>query len=97
LFRPRLGILSIEEEDVRRIVTFALVLGALGLVVGYFIFGEIAGQYVAVDTLLGLGDDLISRIGEAVVEISDVRRNILISGAVGVGIGILAGALVSRR
>lgn len=81
----------------RRIVTFALVLGALGLVVGYFIFGEIAGQYVAVDTLLGLGDDLISRIGEAVVEISDVRRNILISGAVGVGIGILAGALVSRR
>lgn len=81
----------------RRIVTFALVLGVLGLVVGYFIFGKIAGQYVAVDTLLGLGDDLISRIGEAVVEVSDVRRNILISGAAGVGIGIIAGALVSRR
>lgn len=81
----------------RSIVTFALVLGLLGLVVGYFIFGKIAGQYVAVDTLLGLGDDLISRIGEAFVQIGDVRRNILISGAAGVGIGIIAGALVSRR
>lgn len=80
-----------------KIVTFALVLGAAGLVVGYFVFGEIAGQYVRVVTLLGIGDDLRSQLGQAFMQVSDVRQNILLSGAAGLGIGILAGALVSRR
>jgi hypothetical protein len=80
-----------------KIVTFALVLGAAGLVVGYFVFGEIAGQYVRVVTLLGIGEDLRSQLGQAFMQVSDVRQNILLSGAAGLGIGILAGALVSRR
>lgn len=80
-----------------RILVFALVLGALGLVVGYLIFGKIAGEYVSLGALLGLGDGLLSRLSQAVVSISDVRQNILVSGAVGLGIGIVAGAVVSRR
>ena len=80
-----------------KIVTFALVLGAAGLVVGYLVFGEIAGQYMRVVTLLGIGEDLRSQLGQAFMQVSDVRQNILLSGAAGLGIGILAGALVSRR
>ena len=80
-----------------KIITFALVLGALGLVVGYLIFGKIAGEYVALGTLLGTSRDLMSRLGNALVQVSDIRRNILLSGAAGLGIGVVAGALMARR
>jgi hypothetical protein len=81
----------------RRIIGFALTLGVLGLVIGYLIFGKIAGEYVSISALFGLGDDLLSRLSEAVMQLSDIRQNILISGAVGLGVGVVAGAVFPRR
>lgn len=87
-----------------RAVWFAIVGGIIGLAVGYWFFGEIAGQRVAVDTLVrftradgveGAARELVGRA----VGLDDIRRNILVTGIVGAGVAALTSVIAggSRR
>lgn len=79
----------------RNVLITALLLGVIGLAVGYFLFAGRAGNYIPVWRLLGIShnelqsltNELLTRFGGLAV----VRRNILISGLVGVVIGFLGG------
>ena len=77
----------------KRVLSFAVLGLIIGLVAGYFIFGTILGQRVGLDTLLNFGpqEGLLGGLNQAANEItglSEIRRNIVLTGAVG---GIAAG------
>jgi len=84
-----------------RTVSSAVVLGVIGLIVGYLLFARTGGgNYVSIGDLFsparsglaGLGQ----RLTEAVRGIVEIRRNILISGLVGVVVGLVAGLAMNR-
>jgi len=71
-------------------------LGAVGLVFGYLIFGRMAGEYLSIESLIRPSQNVLQKLADSVLGIQRIRQNILISGGVGVAVGIVAG-LVSRR
>ena len=82
-------------------ISSVVVLGVVGLIVGYFLFGKTGGgNYVSIGDLFrparsglaGLGQ----RLSEAVRGIEEMRRNILISGLVGAVVGLVAGLAMNR-
>lgn len=80
----------------RNPLTAALLFGVLGLVVGYLIFGRVGGSFVPPLDLVRMPDNIFQELGQAVRGIQEVRRSILISGGVGVAVGILYSAFVRR-
>jgi hypothetical protein len=87
---------------VRNVLVAAIVLGIIGLIVGYFLFASLGnGRYMPLVWLFGathggffarLGSDLRS----AALDLPVVRRNILLSGLVGAIVGFVV-ALSARR
>ncbi|MFP4483297.1 MAG: hypothetical protein ACLFO1_00435 [Spirochaetaceae bacterium] len=80
-----------------RIIVSAVLVGILGLGIGYLIFGRIAGEFVSLEHLFRLpGDGIrgaLRELGQTVTGIKEARQNILISGAVGLVLGAVAGVL----
>ncbi len=78
------------------------ILGAIvGLVAGYFLFGEVAGVRLSITDLIPSGS--ASGIGGAVrnaagrlAGLDQIRQNILLSGAAGAGVGLVTGAVRKR-
>lgn len=86
----------------RNVLFSALLLGVIGLGVGYFLFAGRAGNYIPVWRLLGISHNavqgLVNQLMTEFGGLAVVRRNILISGLVGVVVGFIASlAARSRR
>lgn len=71
----------------KQIVTTAVVVGVLGLVVGYVIFARSGGSYMNPIDVFFPGSDLLSQIGDTISGGERIRRNVLLSGAVGAVVG----------
>jgi hypothetical protein len=82
----------------RNIVILALVFGVVGLVIGYLIFARapLTGELIAVSDLLGQPRDLLGELVNDVLKIEQIRRNILLTGAGGVVVGIILGAVMGK-
>ena len=80
-----------------RIVIFVVVVGAVGLVVGYLIFGRVGGDYLSVKQILQSANNPLTDLAQSMLGIREARRNIWISGAIGAGLGLLTGALAVRK
>lgn len=63
--------------------------GVLGLIVGYAIFGKLAGDYVSLKTLFSFGGNAFHRAFQSVTGIEDMRNKILLCGAAGAAIGAI--------
>lgn len=74
-----------NQKSIIGIVAFA----ALGLIVGYAIFGKIAGEYVNLRTVFSFGGNAFHRAFQSVTGIEDMRNKILLCGAAGAVIGVL--------
>jgi len=72
-----------------------VVLGIVGLVVGYFLFGKVAGSYIDIKSLIMPTDSILGQLGNAVRGVEGIRRNILISGGAGAVVGLVV-AFVRR-
>ncbi len=81
----------------KRLVIFAVVFGVLGLVIGYLIFGRIAGEYVPIQHIFNIPDDLLGSVAQSITGVISVRQSILVAGAVGLGLGVVAAASSGRR
>ena len=81
----------------RRTIVLIIVLAAVGLVVGYLIFARTEGGYVSLKALLRPTRHLLDELVKKVTGIETMRRNILISGAVGAGVGLVLGLATGRR
>lgn len=80
----------------KSVVTWGVILAIFGLVVGYLIFGRLGGEYIGLGHLFSPAEGWLEEIGETITGVKEARQNILISGAVGLGLGILVGALTGR-
>jgi hypothetical protein len=78
-----------------RTLSFAIILGIAGLVVGYLVFGRIEGEYLNVTNIFFPSENLFGRIADRVV-FREMRQNILISGGVGAVVGLVLGLAFGR-
>ena len=73
--------------EMKGIVSTALAVGILGLVVGYLVFARDGGGYMNPIEVFFPGGDLLSQIGDTLSGGERIRRNVLLSGAVGAVVG----------
>ena len=83
--------------DMKRIGIIVVICGIVGLVAGYLIFGKIGNSYIAISTLITGSENILQRAARKVAGIEQMRTNILLLGAGGAGIGLLAAILAPRR
>lgn len=80
----------------KRIILLLLVVGVIGLAVGYLIFARTSSGYVSIQVLISPSKNVLDDLVKSVTGIKQIRQNILICGAVGAGAGLLLGLLTSR-
>ena len=73
------------KKNLISIAAFAV----LGLIVGYTIFGKLAGNYVSLNTLFSFGGNTIQRAFDSLSGIEDMRNKILLCGVAGAVVGVL--------
>jgi hypothetical protein len=81
----------------RRAIVLIVVLGIAGLLVGYLVFARTEGGYISLEALLRPARHGLDRLVKKVTGIETMRRNILISGAVGAALGLVLGAATGGR
>ena len=85
----------------KRMVIRAILGAVVGVVAGYFLFGEVAGVRLSVTDLIpsgsasGIGGALRNAAGR-IAGIDQIRQNILLSGAAGAGLGLVTTAVKKR-
>jgi hypothetical protein len=77
----------------RRIILAIVVLGAVGLVVGYLIFARTPNGYLSLKSLISPAKNVIDDLVKNVRGIPQIRQSILICGAVGGGLGLVIAAV----
>lgn len=74
----------------KKTLILILVLGVLGLILGYFIFGKVGDEFLSIKTIFGSTNKVGSFLKD-VSGIAKIRQNILISGSVGALAGLIIG------
>ncbi len=72
----------------RNLVSIAA-FAALGLIVGYAVFGKWGGQYVSLKTLFSFGGNAIQDAFRSISGLDDMRNKILLCGIAGAVMGAL--------
>lgn len=67
------------------IIIFAII----GLILGYLIFGRIAGEYVSLDTIFQDSNNVIEKLGRNISGLKEMKQNILITGGAGGLLGLI--------
>ncbi len=75
-----------NAKNILAITAFA----ALGLIAGYAYFGKWGGEYVSLRTVFSFGGNAFHDAFRAISGIEDMRNKILLCGAAGAVIGVLA-------
>lgn len=91
----------------RNLIILTVAFGAVGLVVGYLVFGRlgITNDLVPLRDLFfsgssgsrGVVQQAVRSIVDQVAGFADMRRSIYISGGVGAAVGVVVGVLSRRR
>lgn len=79
----------------KKTIILILILGILGLAIGYFFFGKIGDDYVSIKTIFGSS----SKVGSFLKDLTGVakmKQNILISGGIGALLGLIIGLRKSK-
>jgi regulatory protein YycI of two-component signal transduction system YycFG len=80
----------------KRTAIFILVFIVIGLVLGYFMFGRIAGEYVSIGTIFSNSDNALESFGRNISGLTEMKQNILISGGAGGVLGLIL-SLIGRK
>lgn len=62
---------------------------ALGLIIGYAIFGKWAGDYVSLKTLFSFGGNALQKAFSSISGLEEIRNKILLCGLGGAVAGVL--------
>ena len=81
----------------KRVLVSAVVFGIVGLVVGYLIFGRVAGEYIPIQTIFRLPENMIGSMAQNITGVSDARQSICMTGAVGLCLVVVASSAGRRR
>ncbi|PWJ36165.1 hypothetical protein [Sediminitomix flava] len=77
----------------KKTLTTVLLFTIIGLVIGYLLFGKIAGEYVSLGTFFKPASNELVSFGKKLMGISEIRKNIFISGGVGALVGFIYNAV----
>ncbi|GAB4118694.1 MAG: hypothetical protein Fur0026_08140 [Sideroxydans sp.] len=66
-----------------------VILGIIGLAVGYAIFGKWGGEYVSLQTLFSFGGNPLQGAFRSLSGIEEMRNKVLLCGAAGAVVGLL--------
>lgn len=80
----------------KRSIIFILVFLIIGVVLGYLVFGRIAGEYVSLDVIFSSSENVLESIGRNISGIEEMKQNILISGGAGGVLGLIL-SLIGRK
>jgi hypothetical protein len=80
----------------KRTILLLIIVGIIGLAVGYLIFARTPSGYVSIQVLVSPSKNVLDDLVKSVTGIKKIRQNILICGAVGAGVGLLLGLVTSR-
>jgi hypothetical protein len=80
----------------KRIILLLIIVGIIGLAVGYLIFARTSSGYVSIQALISPSKNVLDDLVKSVTGIKKIRQNILICGAAGAGLGLVLGAVTSR-
>lgn len=75
-----------NTRNILSITSFAI----LGLIIGYALFGKLAGEYVSLKTVFSFGGNAFHNAFRSITGIEDMRNKILLCGAAGAVVGALA-------
>jgi hypothetical protein len=79
----------------KKAIIWILVLGILGLIAGYLIFGTMNGEYVSLKTIFG-STNKVGAFFKDITGIARMKQNILIAGGIGALIGLIIGLRKSK-
>lgn len=77
----------------KKVLTYLLIFGIIGLIAGYFIYGKVAGEYLNPIDLLLPAKNGLHELGRAVGGIQSIRNNIFMFGGIGAVLGIVIAIL----
>jgi hypothetical protein len=80
----------------KRTILLLIIVGLIGLAVGYLLFARTPNGYVSIEVLISPSKNVLDELVRSVTGIEQIRQNILICGAVGAGVGLLLGLVTSR-
>ncbi|MGM0497364.1 MAG: hypothetical protein ACQESJ_05560 [Bacteroidota bacterium] len=80
----------------KRTGLFIFVFVIIGLVLGYLIFGRIAGEYVGLEAIFSDSSNFIKSVGRNITGLEQMKQNILISGGAGGVLGLIL-SLIRRK
>ena len=80
----------------KRTGLFIFVFIIIGLILGYLIFGRIAGEYVDLKIVFSQSENALESIGRNIAGLEQMKQNILISGGAGGVLGLIL-SLIRRK
>jgi hypothetical protein len=84
-------------KNIPQTVIVVLVLGFVGLAVGYGIFGKIGGKYVDLDVIFSQNKNVLQKAVHSIIGVDEIRSKILWCGAGGAILGLLSQFIPRRR
>ena len=81
------------QNRILQILLPGIALGAIGLFIGYLIYGQVAGEYIGLQRLFSPPQGWLDEVVETVSGIGKIRQKILVSGTLGLGSGLIIGTL----
>lgn len=73
----------------KKTILFVIAFGILGLIVGYVLFGKIAGEYASLKAIFGANGNAFESFGRKISGLTQIKHNILISGGIGLILGLV--------
>lgn len=73
----------------KKYITYILIFAIIGLIIGYLLFGKIAGEYVNLKTIFSSSQNVLESFGRNISGITSMKQNILISGGIGAILGFV--------
>ena len=74
--------------NIKKIFSIAA-FAVIGLIVGYGLFGKVAGEYVSLKTVFSFGGNALQSAFRSISGIEEIRNKILICGAIGALLGLV--------
>ena len=67
----------------KKFLTYVILFAVIGLIVGYLLFGKIAGEYVNIRTIFGISQNAFKSFGRNVSGLMSMKQTILVSVGIG--------------
>lgn len=77
-------------------IIYILLFAIIGLVLGYFIFARINGEYLSIQTIFNAAANPIESFGRKITGLQSIKQNIFISGGVGAAVGLVL-SLIKKK